>query len=104
MPCRDGGPYYSNDPRDKQKIDDLTRMLCNVMGALTSNGAYVHGGLRKFNNDAIEQEVWDWWKIHQLDDARRQAEEDARLIAEEEAKEARIKKLRDEADRLEADL
>lgn len=67
MPCRD----YYQDEEDKsmrEHNDLLARVACKAMTELTNNGIA----------DALllkDDEVREWWAQHQIDDAKRIAEE-----------------------------
>ena len=67
MPCSDGG--YYNDPSDRDKINQLTRMLCGVMTTLpTAARATVYRTV---------PDLSEWWHKHQEQDKKRIAQEKA---------------------------
>jgi hypothetical protein len=74
MPCRDDGYPCDNDAettarsRDvtfkqmQNKIDKLTRMLCDVLGKWTNQAG------KEFS---LTQETKEWWREHQAMDRQR---------------------------------
>jgi hypothetical protein len=98
MPCRsytdeEVMSHQASEISDLQKqLDEATRMLCGVMGALDA-----------FSVKAMQTKVeglTDWWKVHQEMDRRRLAREEQ----ERQGDLKRIKQLRDEADALQKKL
>lgn len=69
MPCSDGyAPSYGyrEDPETRRRLDLATRVACKALGRLTNQQL-----------QSLDDEVLDWWKKHQADDARRLAREKA---------------------------
>jgi hypothetical protein len=63
MPCRDDGGFgYDNHNACQDKIDKLTRMLCEVLGTLSSTSHY-------------STEVQEWWAKHREFDKKRLEQE-----------------------------
>lgn len=51
MPCYDPHPY------DKERLNNVTRMLCAVMRAVESNADVD-------TESDIPKEIWDWYEEH----------------------------------------
>jgi hypothetical protein len=75
MPCQDyGRPSYIDNPETKQRLDHVTRLLCEVMTKID----------REYNDqlffhavDGLEQ----WWTEHQEQDRKRKDREDQEKAA-----------------------
>lgn len=107
MPCNDWptgpGGYPVENPINKEmkkRLDLTTRLLCGVMRFLISRQGMESRALIS-DLYANVPGLREWWTRHQEDDRRREAaQREARLRKERERK-AKIKSLREEADRLE---
>lgn len=79
MPCRDD--WMENESRvaatkeNQKKMDTLTAMLCEAMNNLSDDAP-------------ISGELAEWWRKHQEQDRKRQAEEDEKLALKKIAGEA----------------
>tara|TARA_R110002094_G_scaffold186715_3_gene162690 strand:+ start:2776 stop:3153 length:378 start_codon:yes stop_codon:yes gene_type:complete len=99
MPCIDGGPsqaQYDAEKRarnkkaakvkaEKQRLDDVTRMLCTLANATEDAG---FGMIGDFSLNRLEkEEILEWLRIHnEADEERRKKKEEA-AKREVEAKE-----------------
>lgn len=63
MPCSDGGPSYSDE--QQEKLDNVTRLLCNRCKIIESKG-YLN---------KIDSETRNWYLKHKELDAIRELEE-----------------------------
>ena len=92
MPCLDGGPTESEMHRlTKSKLDDVTRMLCELCGKLEKK----KGGKKLFTPELAE-----WWKAHKAADRVRKSREDAQAQQEQVRKRAYEKLTPEERDAL----
>ena len=85
MPCTTGQEWDRTDYEAQRKIEQLTRVSCDIMRALENGGVSLA---------AFGPEVQDWWNAHKADDAKREAASQAQA-AREELRAAGLAKLTD---------
>lgn len=82
MPCRDDGQLASEYGNLQRRLDEVTQMLCGVLGAIEEAEEPV-----RIDHLAIETQEW-WNKHKKADEQRRSVEErakEARRLARERA-------------------
>lgn len=87
MPCRDDGPHYP-DPQVQERLDLVTRLLCEVVRA--------HPELLPTGSDELRR----WWRRHETADRRRREQEERDRQRRREADQRRLGDIEEEAARL----
>ena len=75
MPCTDGGVPYPPTPRQLRQRK-VPAMLCAVLGTMTSE--QLEATLQRIDwkeAGVSREDLVQWWKDHQAEDARRKAAE-----------------------------
>lgn len=83
MPCRDGGPSYGYEREQQERLDTVTRLLCETCQMLEDHDELSY----------LSQETRDWWEEHKLEDEEREKEERRERAREKKRVEKEIARL-----------
>lgn len=85
MPCVSGYDNYSEDPRVRQELNDVTAMLCAVLGSLEDHNLLETTLVKLSETGPGSFRTVDiWWRRHRVADRKRRERE----AKEREAREA----------------